>query len=99
MDSGVESVRTLSSIVRRKVVTESGGHLGHCYDVRGELTTSRLRVTGLVIGRRGRLEHFGIGAQASASSNRVRDGDVIPWEAIIRFEADTIVVRDPWSQP
>jgi sporulation protein YlmC with PRC-barrel domain len=91
-------VRTLSSIVRRKVVTESGDKLGRCYDVRGELTQSRLKVTGLVIGRQGRLEHFGIGAQASASSNRVRDGDVIPWEAIIRFEADTIVVRDPWSQ-
>jgi sporulation protein YlmC with PRC-barrel domain len=91
-------MRTLSSIVRRKVVTESGDELGRCYDVRGELTQSRLVLKGLVIGRRGRLEHFGIGAQASASSNRVRDGDVIPWEAIIRFEADTIVVRDPWSE-
>jgi sporulation protein YlmC with PRC-barrel domain len=91
-------MRTLSSIVRRKVVTESGEELGRCFDVRGELTQSRLKVKGLVIGRRGRLEHFGIGAQASASSNRVRDGDVIPWEAIIRLEADTIVVRDPWSR-
>jgi sporulation protein YlmC with PRC-barrel domain len=91
-------MRTLSSIVRRKIVTESGVELGRCYDVRGELSRSRLTVRGLVIGRRGRLEHFGIGAQASASSNRVRDGDVIPWEAIIRFEADTIVVRDPWSE-
>jgi sporulation protein YlmC with PRC-barrel domain len=91
-------MRTLSSIVRRKVVTESGEELGRCFDLRGELTQSRLEVKGLVIGRRGRLEHFGIGAQASASSNRVRDGDVIPWEAIIRLEADTIVVRDPWSK-
>jgi len=91
-------MRTLSSIVRRKVVTESGEELGRCFDVRGELKQSRLEVKGLVIGRRGRLEHFGIGAQAGASSERVRDADVIPWEAIIRFEADTIVVRDPWSQ-
>jgi sporulation protein YlmC with PRC-barrel domain len=91
-------MRTLSSIVRRKVVTESGDDLGRCFDVRGELTPSRLEVKGLVIGRRGRLEHFGIGAQASASSSRVRDGDVIPWEAIVRFEGDTIVVRDPWSE-
>ena len=90
-------MRTLSSIVRRKVVTEGGEDLGRCFDVRGELTESRLKVKGLVIGRRGRLEHLGIGAQASASSARVRDGDVIPWEAIVRFEADTIVVRDPWS--
>ena len=90
-------MRTLSSIVRRKVVTESGEDLGRCFDVRGELTRSRLEVKGLVVGRRGRLEHFGIGAQAGASSDRVRDGDVIPWEAIIRFEGDTIVVRDPWN--
>jgi sporulation protein YlmC with PRC-barrel domain len=91
-------MRTLSSIVRRKVVTESGEDLGRCYDVRGELSQSRLKVTGLVIGRRGRLEHFGIGAQASASSTRVRDRDVIPWEAVVRFERDTIVVRDPWGE-
>jgi sporulation protein YlmC with PRC-barrel domain len=91
-------MRTLSSIVRREVVTESGEKLGRCYDVRGELSRSRLKVTGLVIGRRGRLEHFGIGAQASASSNRVRDGDVIPWEAVVRFDGDTIVVRGPWSE-
>ena len=91
-------MRTLSSIVRRKVVTEGGEDLGRCFDVRGELTQSRLEVKGLVIGRRGHLEHFGIGAQASASSSRVRDGDVIPWEAIVRFEGDTIVVRDPWSE-
>jgi len=90
-------MRTLSSVTRRKVVTESGESLGRCYDVRGELSGSGLRVKGLVIGRRGRLEHFGIGAQASASSTRVREGDVIPWEAVLRFEGDTVVVRDPWS--
>jgi sporulation protein YlmC with PRC-barrel domain len=90
-------MRTLSSVTRRKVVTESGESLGRCYDVRAELSGSDLMVKGLVIGRRGRLEHFGIGAQASASSNRVGEGDVIPWEAVLRFEGDTIVVRDPWS--
>jgi sporulation protein YlmC with PRC-barrel domain len=90
-------MRTLSSVTRRKVVTESGESLGRCHDVRAELSGSGLLVKGLVIGRRGRLEHFGIGAQASASSNRVREGDVIPWEAVLRFEGDTIVVRDPWS--
>jgi len=47
---------------------------------------------GLVLGRTGRLEHFGIGAQASASS--VRDTDVIPWEHVVRFEEDRIVVTD-----
>jgi len=48
----------------------------------------------LVLGRRGHLEHFGIGAQASASSARVRDSDLIQWKDIVRFEADRIVVSD-----
>jgi sporulation protein YlmC with PRC-barrel domain len=87
-------VRTLTSLRRRTVVTESGHTLGRCHDVRGELDSSRLRVTGLVLGRRGLLEHFGVGAQASASSSRVRDADVVPWKDIVRFEAERIVVRD-----
>jgi sporulation protein YlmC with PRC-barrel domain len=90
-------MRTLSSICRRNVFTESGEDLGRCYDVRGELTRSRLRITGLVVGRRGKLEHLGIAGQASATPVRVRDSDVIPWDAILRFEADRIVVRDPWK--
>jgi sporulation protein YlmC with PRC-barrel domain len=87
-------VRTLSSLCGRKIVTESGETLGRCHDVRAELGASRLRVTGLVLGRKGHLEHFGIGAQASASSVGVRDSDVIPWSDVLRFEEDRIVVRD-----
>ena len=60
-------MRTLSSLRGRKIVTESGRELGRCHDVRAELGASRLRVTGVVLGRKGRLEHFGIGAEASAS--------------------------------
>jgi len=87
-------MRTLSSLRGRKIETESGRSLGRCHDLRAELTSSALRVTGLVIGRRGRLEHYGIGAQASASAARVRDVDVVPWEAVLRIEGDRIVVRD-----
>jgi sporulation protein YlmC with PRC-barrel domain len=86
-------MRTLSSLTGRKIVNESGEELGRCHDIRAELGASRLRVTGLVLGRKGHLEHFGIGAQASASSARVRDTDVIPWADIVRFEEDRIVVR------
>ena len=86
-------MRTLSSLLGRKIVTESGETLGRCHDVRAELGASKLRVTGLVLGRKGHLEHFGIGAQASASSARVRDTDLIPWTDIVRFESDLIVVR------
>lgn len=91
-------MRTLSSLTGRKIVTESGETLGRCHDVRAELGASRLRVTGLVLGRKGHLEHFGIGAQASASSARVRDTDVIPWADILRFEKDRIVVRESSDQ-
>jgi sporulation protein YlmC with PRC-barrel domain len=98
MDPGGRPVRTLSSLCGRKIVTESGETLGRCHDVRAELGASRLRVTGLVLGKKGRLEHFGIGAQASATAARVRDIDVIPWKDIVRFEADRIVVRDSEAQ-
>jgi sporulation protein YlmC with PRC-barrel domain len=91
-------VRKLSSLTGRKIVTESGETLGRCHDIRAELDASRLRVTGLVLGRKGHLEHFGIGAQASASSARVRNSDVIPWQDIVRFEEDRIVVRDRSDQ-
>jgi sporulation protein YlmC with PRC-barrel domain len=87
-------VRTLTSLRTRKIVTENGQTLGRCHDVRAELGASKLRVTGLVLGRKGRLEHFGIGAQASASSTRVRDIDVVPWKDVVRFEENRIVVRD-----
>ena len=86
-------MRTLSSLTGRKIVTESGEELGRCHDIRAELGAAKLRVTGLVLGPKGHLEHFGIGAQASASSTRVRDTDVIPWADIVRFEEDRIVVR------
>jgi sporulation protein YlmC with PRC-barrel domain len=90
-------VRTLSSIHKRKIVTEDGRKVGRCYDIRAELTQSSLHITGLVVGRRGRLEHFGVRGQAGATPQRVRDSDVIPWDAVVRFERDTIVVRDPWK--
>lgn len=87
-------MRTFSSLKNRKVVTESGRKLGRCHDLRGELTSSSLRVTALVIGRQGFLEHFGVGAQASASPARVRDVDTVPWGAIVMIEGDRVVVRD-----
>jgi sporulation protein YlmC with PRC-barrel domain len=79
-------MRTLSSLLQRKVVTESGRSLGRCHDLRGELTASKLRVTGLCVGQAGWLEHLGI-----------RDHDrhtTIPWSAVVRIEGKRIVVRD-----
>jgi sporulation protein YlmC with PRC-barrel domain len=79
-------VRTLSSFLSRTVATESGRHIGRCRDLRGDLTASKLTVTGLVVGGRGRLEHFGF--------RRPKRPDCIPWEAIVRIDGKRIVVRD-----
>ncbi len=87
-------MRALSSFLRARVVTESGRSVGRCYDVRAELSSSSLRVTGLVVGRRGLLEHFGLGAGASASGARVRERGTVPWDAVVRLERGRIVVRD-----
>ena len=87
-------MRAFSSVKNLQVVTEGGRKLGRCHDLRGELTASSLRVTALVVGRRGFLEHFGVGAQASASPARLRDVDTVPWGAVVRIEGDRIVVRD-----
>jgi hypothetical protein len=80
--------------MKRTIVTESGRSLGCCHDVRAELSASSLRITALVVGRRGRLDHLGVGAQASASPTRLRDRDAVPRDAIVRIEADRIIVRD-----
>jgi len=79
-------MRTLSSLLRREVVTESGRSLGRCHDLSGELTASRLRITGLCVGRTAWLEHLGIRSD--------RRHDDIPWGAVVRIERKRIVVRD-----
>jgi sporulation protein YlmC with PRC-barrel domain len=81
-------MRTLSSLLRRKVVTEKGRSLGRCYDVRAELTQSSLKVTGLCVGRQGWAEHFGLRRGAH------RGHHPVPWEAVVRIEGDRIVVHD-----
>ena len=79
-------MRTLSSLLRREVVTESGHSLGRCRDLSGELTATKLRVTGICVGRGAWREHLGIGS--------TRAHTTIPWEAVVRIEGKRIVVRD-----
>ena len=79
-------MRTLSSLLGREVVTESGRSLGRCHDLRGELTASKLRLTGLCVGRGGLLDRLGIGGHDRH--------DTVPWSAVIRIEGTRIVVRD-----
>jgi sporulation protein YlmC with PRC-barrel domain len=79
-------MRTLSSLLRRQVVTESGKSLGRCRDLNGELTATKLRVTGLCVGRGAWREHLGIGP--------ARAHTTIPLDAVVRIEGKRIVVRD-----
>ena len=84
-------MRTLSSLLRREVVTESGRSLGRCYDLRGELTASKLRITGLCVGHRACLEHLGIHGHDAHQT--------VPWSAVIRIEGKQIVVGDDAPAP
>jgi sporulation protein YlmC with PRC-barrel domain len=82
----------LSELLGASVHTESGERLGHVHDVRGELTASSLRLTGLVVGTVGLLERLGIGAPES--QDRIRGRDVVPWSAVVRADRRGVVVRD-----
>lgn len=79
-------MRTLSSILGRKVVTESGRKLGACHDLRGELSASKLRITGLSVGRAAWFEHLGMTPRSSHVE--------IPWSEVVRIDGKRIVVRD-----
>jgi sporulation protein YlmC with PRC-barrel domain len=82
----------LSALLGRRVVTESGERLGRVHDVRAELGSSSLRVTGLVVGGWGLLERLGIGAPTATA--RVRTHDVVPWSRVLRIDRRGVVVRD-----
>jgi sporulation protein YlmC with PRC-barrel domain len=81
-------VRTFSSFLGRKVVTESGREFGKCRDLRATLGRGRPKVDAIVVGRSGRLEHLGI--KPGSRGRR----DAVAWEAVVRIEGDRIVVRD-----
>jgi sporulation protein YlmC with PRC-barrel domain len=82
----------LSDLLGARVHTESGERLGRVHDVRAELTSSSVRITGLVVGGFGVLERLGLGAPES--QYRVRGDDVVPWSAVVRADRRGIVVRD-----
>jgi sporulation protein YlmC with PRC-barrel domain len=85
----------LSELLNRRVVSESGMHLGRVHDVRGELVDGRLRITGLSAGQMGILERYGVGTRGSGGPGRakVHGHAVIPWEHVVHVGA-TVVVRD-----
>jgi hypothetical protein len=70
----------------------SASALGRVHDVRGVLTSSSVRITGLVIGTVGILERLGIGAPRT--THRIRSADVVPWPSIVRVDRRGVVVKD-----
>jgi sporulation protein YlmC with PRC-barrel domain len=90
----------LSDLLNREVVTESGEGLGRVHDVRGVLVGGRLRVTGLVAGRYGILERYGVGTHGSGGSSRakVRGFPIIPWGSVVRV-GPKVVVSDQPAEP
>jgi sporulation protein YlmC with PRC-barrel domain len=85
----------LSDLLGTRVRTESGETLGYVHDLRGELTTRSLKITGLVVGGLGVLERLGLGAPKSAA--RIRTKDVVAWKAVVSADARGIVVHDDAS--
>jgi sporulation protein YlmC with PRC-barrel domain len=85
----------LSELLKREVVTEAGLSHGKVHDVRGELENGRLRITGLLCGRHGWLERYGVGTGGTGGPSvaKVRGYPVIPWERIVSV-GSKIVIRD-----
>ena len=85
----------LSVLLNREVVAESSEQLGHVHDVRGELVGGRLRVTGLIAGKLGILERYGVGTHGSGGPGqpKVHGHPVIPWERVVHVGSQ-IVIRD-----
>lgn len=82
----------LSDLLSVEVRTESGEKLGRVHDVRGELTTRSLKITGLVVGKIALLERLGFGAPES--TDRIRPRDAVPWTAVVRADRRSVVVKD-----
>ena len=82
----------LTDLLGLGVQTESGERLGRVHDVRAELTSKEVRVTGLVVGPLGILERLGFGDPRSRAL--VRSKDIVRWSAVVRADRRGVVVRD-----
>jgi sporulation protein YlmC with PRC-barrel domain len=89
MDAGGGRVKRISDLLDMQVVTESGDKLGHALDFRAEMSTGRLKVVGIFVSRRGLEERLGTGRLRHKGS-----GQIVPWDAVLRFYGGKIVVRD-----
>jgi sporulation protein YlmC with PRC-barrel domain len=85
----------LSELLKREVVTESGLSHGKVHDIRGELGSGRLLVTGLACGPMGVLERYGVGTGGTGgpAQAKVHGHAAIPWARVLRV-GTKLVIRD-----
>ena len=82
-----------TDLLGNELATESGDSLGYVYDLRAQREqANRWRLTGLVVGRRGLAERFGIAG--SKRTEPVLRGDCYPWEAVLEVKRGRVVIRD-----
>jgi sporulation protein YlmC with PRC-barrel domain len=82
----------LTDLLGLSVETESGERLGRVHDVRAEVTSKEVRVTGLVVGPLGIVERLGFGDPRSRALARSKD--IVRWSAVVRADRRGVVVRD-----
>jgi sporulation protein YlmC with PRC-barrel domain len=92
-EEGAGILMRLSELLDREVVDESGHQLGHVHDVRGQLVEGHLRVIGLVCGKLGILERYGVGTHGSGGPGqaKVHGHPIIPWERVVHIGAKVVV--------
>jgi sporulation protein YlmC with PRC-barrel domain len=83
-----------SDLIGCRVQTESGRQLGKVHDLRAQADRDGWLLTGLIVGRDGLVARL-VGGDGPA----VYDGDVIPWQTIVRLHDGIVVVRDPPFAP
>jgi hypothetical protein len=90
----------VSDFLGLPVLTESGDKLGHVFDLRVKRDPRsssahaghRWQVKGLVVGRRGFIERFGL--KGAKDARPLLPHDVVPWSALLRIRENRVIVRD-----
>jgi hypothetical protein len=90
-----------SELLHSRIVTESGEDLGHVFDIRvardprssSESAGQKWELKGLVVGRRGAIERYGL-KKVTAQATSTLPHDMVPWSAVVRFKEGQVTVRD-----
>ena len=83
-----------SELIGAVARSESGERLGRVHDLRAHAAPDGGWILmGLVTGPKGVLARFQGGGEEA-----IREGNVIPWEAIVRLEEGVVIVRDVVAQ-